>query len=132
MARNCFWEVNPAWSPGRSSCFPSLCQASASPQDPCGTDPFFHHVSRHLGPIPPPPHGASWVVHGGVTSSEWTGLAEPSGTPLPSQASPPALCPQGRTPDLEALLAVMGSAQEFIYASVMEYFPTTRFSHPRR
>uniref|UniRef100_A0A2K5TMC5 Phospholipase D family member 4 n=1 Tax=Macaca fascicularis TaxID=9541 RepID=A0A2K5TMC5_MACFA len=47
-------------------------------------------------------------------------------------ASPPALCPQGRTPDLEALLAVMGSAQEFIYASVMEYFPTTRFSHPRR
>lgn len=26
----------------------------------------------------------------------------------------------------------MGSAQEFIYASVMEYFPTTRFSHPRR
>ncbi|XP_077798166.1 5'-3' exonuclease PLD4 isoform X4 [Macaca mulatta] len=38
----------------------------------------------------------------------------------------------GRTPDLEALLAVMGSAQEFIYASVMEYFPTTRFSHPRR
>ncbi|XP_063554300.1 5'-3' exonuclease PLD4 isoform X2 [Gorilla gorilla gorilla] len=47
-------------------------------------------------------------------------------------ASPPALCPQGRTRDLEALLAVMGSAQEFIYASVMEYFPTTRFSHPPR
>ncbi|KAL0603088.1 5'-3' exonuclease PLD4 [Plecturocebus cupreus] len=47
-------------------------------------------------------------------------------------ASPPVLCPGGRTPDLEALLAVMGSAQEFIYASVMEYFPTTRFSHPRR
>ncbi|XP_063501510.1 5'-3' exonuclease PLD4 isoform X7 [Symphalangus syndactylus] len=38
----------------------------------------------------------------------------------------------GRTRDLEALLAVMGSAQEFIYASVMEYFPTTRFSHPPR
>ncbi|XP_054096380.2 5'-3' exonuclease PLD4 isoform X5 [Callithrix jacchus] len=47
-------------------------------------------------------------------------------------ASPPVLCPRGRTPDLEALLAVMGGAQEFIYASVMEYFPTTRFSHPRK
>ncbi|XP_062944364.1 5'-3' exonuclease PLD4 [Cynocephalus volans] len=47
-------------------------------------------------------------------------------------ASPPALCPQGRTRDLDALLAVMRAAQEFIYASVMEYFPTTRFSHPAR
>ncbi|XP_049754744.1 5'-3' exonuclease PLD4 isoform X3 [Elephas maximus indicus] len=47
-------------------------------------------------------------------------------------ASPPALCPHGRTRDLDALLAVMGEAQKFIYASVMEYFPTTRFSHPAR
>ncbi|XP_058146831.1 5'-3' exonuclease PLD4 isoform X2 [Dasypus novemcinctus] len=47
-------------------------------------------------------------------------------------ASPPALCPHGRTRDLEALLAVMGSAREFIDAAVMEYFPTTRFSHPAR
>uniref|UniRef100_A0A8I3PS20 PLD phosphodiesterase domain-containing protein n=1 Tax=Canis lupus familiaris TaxID=9615 RepID=A0A8I3PS20_CANLF len=45
-------------------------------------------------------------------------------------ASPPVLCPHGRTRDLEALLAVMGGAQDFIYASVMEYFPTTRFVHP--
>lgn len=56
----------------------------------------------------------------------------PSGTSLPGQASPPRLCPHGRTRDLEALLAVMGGAREFIYASVMEYFPTTRFSHPPR
>lgn len=48
------------------------------------------------------------------------------------QASPPALCPHGRTRDLDALLAVMGAAQEFLYASVMEYFPTTRFRHPAR
>ncbi|XP_077766946.1 5'-3' exonuclease PLD4 isoform X1 [Canis aureus] len=47
-------------------------------------------------------------------------------------ASPPVLCPHGRTRDLEALLAVMGGAQDFIYASVMEYFPTTRFVHPAR
>ncbi|XP_042846652.1 5'-3' exonuclease PLD4 [Panthera tigris] len=47
-------------------------------------------------------------------------------------ASPPPLCPHGRTRDLEALLAVMGGAREFIYASVMEYFPTTRFSRPAR
>ncbi|XP_012579810.1 PREDICTED: phospholipase D4 [Condylura cristata] len=47
-------------------------------------------------------------------------------------ASPPALCPRGRTRDLDALLAVMGSAREFLYASVMEYFPTSRFSRPPR
>uniref|UniRef100_A0A8D2BCF7 spleen exonuclease n=1 Tax=Sciurus vulgaris TaxID=55149 RepID=A0A8D2BCF7_SCIVU len=47
-------------------------------------------------------------------------------------ASPPALCPRGRTRDLDAVLAVMKGARKFIYASVMEYFPTTRFSHPAR
>lgn len=56
----------------------------------------------------------------------------PSGTSLPRQASPPALCPHGRTRDLEALLAVVRGAREFVYVSVMEYFPTTRFSHPAR
>lgn len=60
------------------------------------------------------------------------GPAVPSGTALPAQASPPALCPAGRTRDLDALLAVMGGAREFIYASVMEYFPTSRFRHPPR
>ncbi|KAK2498868.1 hypothetical protein MC885_015180 [Smutsia gigantea] len=47
-------------------------------------------------------------------------------------ASPPALCPRGRTQDLDALLAVIRGARAFIYAAVMEYFPTTRFSHPTR
>lgn len=51
---------------------------------------------------------------------------------LPLQASPPSLCPHGRTRDLDAVLAVMGGAGEFIYVSVMEYFPTTRFTHPAR
>ncbi|XP_036127068.1 5'-3' exonuclease PLD4 [Molossus molossus] len=47
-------------------------------------------------------------------------------------ASPPQLCPHGRTRDLDALLMVMREARQFIYASVMDYFPTTRFSHPAR
>lgn len=47
-------------------------------------------------------------------------------------ASPPSLCPRGRTQDLDAVLAVMRGAGEFIYVSVMEYFPTTRFTHPAR
>ncbi|XP_006902765.1 PREDICTED: phospholipase D4 [Elephantulus edwardii] len=47
-------------------------------------------------------------------------------------ASPPVLCPHGRTRDLDALLTVMGQAREFLYASVMEYFPTTRFSRTPR
>lgn len=75
-------------------------------------------------------------MHRGVTGpgTQWlrTRWAVPSGTSLPTQASPPALCPNGRTWDLDALLAVIGGAREFIYASVMEYFPTTRFSHPAR
>ncbi|XP_050010792.1 5'-3' exonuclease PLD4 isoform X1 [Alexandromys fortis] len=47
-------------------------------------------------------------------------------------ASPPSLCPHGRTQDLDAVLEVMADAREFIYVSVMEYFPTTRFTHPAR
>ncbi|XP_036061975.1 5'-3' exonuclease PLD4 isoform X1 [Onychomys torridus] len=47
-------------------------------------------------------------------------------------ASPPSFCPYGRTRDLDAVLGVMASACEFIYVSVMEYFPTTRFTHPAR
>lgn len=56
----------------------------------------------------------------------------PSGTSLPTQASPPQLCPHGRTRDLDALLAVIRAARQFIYASVMEYLPTTCFRHPPR
>lgn len=51
---------------------------------------------------------------------------------LPTQASPPRLCPRGRTRDLTALLTVMAAARRFIHVSVMEYFPTTRFSRPAR
>lgn len=51
---------------------------------------------------------------------------------LPLQASPPLLCPHGRTRDLDAVLRVMEGACQFIYVSVMEYFPTTRFTHPAR
>ncbi|XP_021509825.1 5'-3' exonuclease PLD4 isoform X2 [Meriones unguiculatus] len=47
-------------------------------------------------------------------------------------ASPPSLCPHGRTRDLDAVLGVMEGARKFIYVSVMEYFPTTRFIHPAR
>ncbi|XP_045677980.1 5'-3' exonuclease PLD4 isoform X2 [Phyllostomus hastatus] len=47
-------------------------------------------------------------------------------------ASPPALCPHGRTRDLDALLAVMRGARRFLYVSVMDYFPTTRFTRPAR
>ncbi|XP_015976948.2 5'-3' exonuclease PLD4 [Rousettus aegyptiacus] len=47
-------------------------------------------------------------------------------------ASPPQLCPHGRTRDLDALLAVIRAARQFIYASVMEYLPTTCFRHPPR
>lgn len=47
-------------------------------------------------------------------------------------ASPPAFCPAGRTHDLYAILSIISQAQKFVYVSVMEYFPTSRFLHPKR
>lgn len=76
-----------------------------------------------------------WAVGArGVTGAGAKRLSTgvPSGPCLPTQASPPVLCPRGRTRDLGALLAVMAEARRFIYVSVMEYFPTTRFSRPAR
>lgn len=48
------------------------------------------------------------------------------------QASPPAFCPKGRTHDLLAIIGIISEAQQFVYVSVMEYFPTSRFVHPER
>ncbi|NXT85088.1 PLD4 Phospholipase, partial [Zapornia atra] len=47
-------------------------------------------------------------------------------------ASPPTFCPQGRTHDLFAIISIISEAQKFVYVSVMEYFPTSRFVHPER
>ncbi|XP_078418643.1 5'-3' exonuclease PLD3 [Cetorhinus maximus] len=42
-------------------------------------------------------------------------------------SSPPRMCPKGRTSDLDAILSGINAAKEFLYVSVMEYFPTSRF-----
>ncbi|XP_019374022.1 PREDICTED: phospholipase D4 isoform X1 [Gavialis gangeticus] len=47
-------------------------------------------------------------------------------------ASPPAFSPKGRTHDLLSVISIIKDAQEYVYASVMEYFPTSRFTHPAR
>ncbi|XP_042302662.1 5'-3' exonuclease PLD4 [Sceloporus undulatus] len=47
-------------------------------------------------------------------------------------ASPPSFCPGGRTFDLVAVLDVIYEAEEYVYVSMMEYFPTSRFRHPPR
>ncbi|XP_036398669.1 5'-3' exonuclease PLD4 isoform X2 [Megalops cyprinoides] len=47
-------------------------------------------------------------------------------------ASPPSFCPAGRTKDLDSILSVIEGAEQFIDVSVMEYFPTSRFTHPKR
>lgn len=47
-------------------------------------------------------------------------------------SSPPSFCAAGRTPDLQAVLSVMEDAQSFIYIAVMNYLPTTEFSHPKK
>ncbi|XP_074147132.1 5'-3' exonuclease PLD4 isoform X2 [Sminthopsis crassicaudata] len=71
-------------------------------------------------------HSKFWIVdmkhvYLGSANMDWRSL---------TQASPPVLCPRGRTKDLEALLSVIWGAEKFLYASVMEYFPTSRFQHP--
>ncbi|XP_025968291.1 5'-3' exonuclease PLD4 isoform X1 [Dromaius novaehollandiae] len=47
-------------------------------------------------------------------------------------ASPPKFCPKGRTHDLFSIISVISEAAKFVYVSVMEYFPTSRFIHPQR
>ncbi|XP_043930294.1 5'-3' exonuclease PLD4 [Protopterus annectens] len=47
-------------------------------------------------------------------------------------SSPKILCSSGRTPDLDAIISIIEEAEEFLYISVMEYFPTTRFKTPAR
>ncbi|XP_067847772.1 5'-3' exonuclease PLD3 isoform X2 [Heptranchias perlo] len=42
-------------------------------------------------------------------------------------SSPPRMCPKGRTTDLDAILSGINAAKKFLYVSVMEYFPTSRF-----
>ncbi|KAG5836663.1 hypothetical protein ANANG_G00230800 [Anguilla anguilla] len=54
----------------------------------------------------------------------------PSSTYLSS--SPPGLCADGRTEDLDAILSVIEDAQQFVYIAVMNYLPTMEFSHPKR
>ena len=51
--------------------------------------------------------------------------------PLPSpQSSPPSFCAQYRTPDLEALLHVIESAQTNISIAVMDYAPAFVYRNP--
>ncbi|XP_038134045.1 5'-3' exonuclease PLD3 [Cyprinodon tularosa] len=47
-------------------------------------------------------------------------------------SSPPSFCATGRTPDLQSILSVMEDAESFIYIAVMNYLPTTEFTHPKR
>ncbi|XP_069853869.1 5'-3' exonuclease PLD4 isoform X1 [Dipodomys merriami] len=73
-------------------------------------------------------HSKFWIVdrrhvYLGSANMDWRSL---------TQASPPPLCPHGRTRDLDAVLAVIRGAREFIYTAVMEYFPSTHFHHPAR
>uniref|UniRef100_A0A8C9UYN2 5'-3' exonuclease PLD3 n=1 Tax=Scleropages formosus TaxID=113540 RepID=A0A8C9UYN2_SCLFO len=47
-------------------------------------------------------------------------------------SSPPSLCADGRTQDLQAILSVIDDAREFVYVAVMNYIPTLEYSHPKR
>ena len=48
------------------------------------------------------------------------------------QSSPPQLCPEGRTIDIDAILDVIRSAKEFVYVAVMDYFPSTLYTSTLR
>ncbi|XP_017321207.1 5'-3' exonuclease PLD3 [Ictalurus punctatus] len=47
-------------------------------------------------------------------------------------SSPPSLCAEGRTSDLQAILSVINDAQRFVYIAVMDYLPAVQFSFPKR
>ncbi|XP_017578911.1 5'-3' exonuclease PLD3 [Pygocentrus nattereri] len=47
-------------------------------------------------------------------------------------SSPPSLCAEGRTSDLQSILSVINDAQKFVYIAVMNYLPTMEFSTPKK
>ncbi|XP_060779549.1 5'-3' exonuclease PLD3 isoform X2 [Neoarius graeffei] len=47
-------------------------------------------------------------------------------------SSPPSLCAEGRTPDLQAILSIINDAQQFVYIAVMNYLPTMEYSASKR
>ncbi|KAK6181572.1 hypothetical protein SNE40_009399 [Patella caerulea] len=47
-------------------------------------------------------------------------------------SSPPELCPPGRTSDIDSILSVIKDARYFVSVAVMDYFPTTLYSYPRK
>ncbi|XP_062921537.1 5'-3' exonuclease PLD4 isoform X3 [Mobula hypostoma] len=68
-------------------------------------------------------HSKLWIVdkkhlYIGSANMDWRAL---------TQSSPPRLCPKGRTTDIDAILSGINAARKFLYISVMEYFPTSRF-----
>ena len=49
---------------------------------------------------------------------------------LSPQSSPAPLCAYGRTPDIDAILHVINTAQQYVHIAVMDYFPTTLYRKP--
>ncbi|KAK7160860.1 hypothetical protein R3I93_008505 [Phoxinus phoxinus] len=47
-------------------------------------------------------------------------------------SSPPSLCAEGRTSDVQSILSVIADAQQFVYIAVMNYLPTMEFSSHKR
>lgn len=45
-------------------------------------------------------------------------------------SSPAELCPSGRTNDIDAILSIIDSAEEYIYIAVMDYFPIFLYKQP--
>lgn len=46
-------------------------------------------------------------------------------------SSPPPLCPRWRANDGKTIVDIIDDADKFVYIAVMDYFPTTQFTHPR-
>lgn len=47
-------------------------------------------------------------------------------------SSPPPICPAGRSEDGSTITQIIRNADQYVHIAVMDYFPTTQFSHPRR
>ncbi|XP_053373160.1 5'-3' exonuclease PLD3-like [Mercenaria mercenaria] len=46
-------------------------------------------------------------------------------------SSPPQICPSGRSQDGNTIVQIINNATKYVHIAVMDYFPTTQFSHPR-
>ncbi|KAK2164997.1 hypothetical protein LSH36_56g01004 [Paralvinella palmiformis] len=90
-------------------------------------------VYWYLGQQPPVPLPRSWPAKWSTKYNKDTPVQVTLNgrkSEVYFSSSPSPICPDGRTPDLDALLDVINKADRYVYIAVMDYMPLIEFSKP--